>query len=141
MGTVVGSDYNTLCSAKVIAHGADRAEARPGSRRWLGPRPGAADNVRLCRFLLAQPEVISGDLDTGLLDRSVDSYTATPAPEGALVAVAMHRTEERWARVAANRRGPWDVPNGWRVGGRAEVWTRLDSGAGSEPVTVGSRDP
>ncbi|MBB0968236.1 acetyl/propionyl-CoA carboxylase subunit alpha, partial [Dietzia aerolata] len=51
--------------------------------------------------------------------------------------VAMHRTEERWARVPAARRGPWDVPNGWRVGGRAEVWTRLDRGAGSDAVTVG----
>ncbi|MBB1048503.1 acetyl-CoA carboxylase biotin carboxyl carrier protein subunit, partial [Dietzia cercidiphylli] len=41
--------------------------------------------------------------------------------------------------VPAARRGPWDVPNGWRVGGRAEVWTRLDSGPGSDAVTVGLR--
>ncbi|HHX84275.1 MAG TPA: acetyl/propionyl/methylcrotonyl-CoA carboxylase subunit alpha [Actinomycetales bacterium] len=138
VGTVVGSDYDPMLG-KVIAHGADRAEALSRLDAALAGTHvlGLRTNVDFCRFLLARPEVVAGDLDTGLLDRTVDDYVATPAPEGALVAVAMHRTEERWARVPASRRGPWDVPNGWRVGGRAEVWTRLDSGPGSDAVTVG----
>ena len=138
VGTVVGSDYDPMLG-KVIAHGADRAEALARLDAALAGTHvlGLRTNIDFCRFLLSRPEVIAGDLDTGLLDRSVDDYVATPAPEGALVAVAMHRTEERWARVPERRRGPWDVPNGWRIGGRAEVWTRLDPGAGSEAVTVG----
>ncbi|KAA0919173.1 acetyl/propionyl/methylcrotonyl-CoA carboxylase subunit alpha [Dietzia sp. ANT_WB102] len=138
VGTVVGSDYDPMLG-KVIAHGADRAEALARLDAALAGTQilGLRTNIDFCRFLLSRPEVIAGDLDTGLLDRSVDDYSATPAPEGALIAVAMHRTEERWARVPAQRRGPWDVPNGWRIGGRAEVWTRLDHGAGSVAVTVG----
>ncbi|MFN7243645.1 MAG: biotin/lipoyl-containing protein, partial [Dietzia cercidiphylli] len=140
VGTVVGSDYDPMLG-KVIAHGSDRAEALARLDAALAGTHvlGLRTNIDFCRFLLSQPEVVAGDLDTGLLDRTLDDYTATPAPEGALVAVAMHRTEERWARVPAARRGPWDVPNGWRVGGRAEVWTRLDSGPGSDAVTVGLR--
>ncbi|AVZ39973.1 MULTISPECIES: acetyl/propionyl/methylcrotonyl-CoA carboxylase subunit alpha [unclassified Dietzia] len=140
VGTVVGSDYDPMLG-KVIAHGTDRAEALARLDAALADTHvlGLRTNIDFCRFLLSQPEVVAGDLDTGLLDRTLDDYTATPAPEGALVAVAMHRTEERWARVPAARRGPWDVPNGWRVGGRAEVWTRLDSGPGSDAVTVGLR--
>ncbi|MBB1056981.1 ATP-grasp domain-containing protein, partial [Dietzia sp. B19] len=119
VGTVVGSDYDPMLG-KVIAHGTDRAEALARLDAALAGTHvlGLRTNIDFCRFLLSQPEVVAGDLDTGLLDRTLDNYTATPAPEGALVAVAMHRTEERWARVPAARRGPWDVPNGWRVGGR-----------------------
>lgn len=140
VGTIVGSDYDPMLG-KVIAHGADRAEALARLDAALAGTQilGLRTNIDFCRFLLSRPEVVAGDLDTGLLDRSVDGYVATPAPEGALVAVAMHRIEERWARVPASRRGPWDVPNGWRVGGRAEVWTRVDSGPGSDAVTVGLR--
>lgn len=138
VGTVVGSDYDPMLG-KVIAHGADRAEALSRLDAALAQNQilGLRTNIEFCRFLLSRPEVVSGDLDTGLLDRSMDDYTATPAPQGALIAVAMHRTEERWATVPANRRGPWDVPNGWRIGGRAEVWTRLDSGPGSQAMTIG----
>ncbi|HJC28415.1 MAG TPA: acetyl/propionyl/methylcrotonyl-CoA carboxylase subunit alpha [Candidatus Dietzia intestinipullorum] len=140
VGTVVGSDYDPMLG-KVIAHGADRTEALSRLDAALAGTHvlGLGTNIDFCRFLLSRPEVRAGDLDTGLLDRTFDDYAATPAPEGALVAVAMHRIEERWARVPAQRRSPWDVPNGWRVGERAEVWTRLDSGAGSEAVTIGLR--
>ena len=140
VGTVVGSDYDPML-CKVVAHGADRAEAIArldaalAGTRILGLRT----NVDFCRYLLARPEVRSGDLDTGLLDRTLEDFEATPPPEGALVAAAMARTEERWARVETGSRGPWDVPNGWRIGGRAEVWTRLDAGPGTRAVTVGLR--
>jgi len=139
VGTVVGSDYDPML-CKVIAHGADRAEALArldaalAGTRILGLRT----NIDFCRHLLARPEVRAGELDTGLLDRTLDDYRATPPPEGALVAAAMARTEERWARVSADRRGPWDQPNGWRIGGRAEVWTRL-AGPDGRAVTVGLR--
>ena len=39
---------------------------------------------------------VVGDLDTGLLDRTMDDYASTPPPPAALVAAAMSRTEDRW---------------------------------------------
>ncbi|MBB0967657.1 acetyl-CoA carboxylase biotin carboxylase subunit, partial [Dietzia aerolata] len=82
VGTVVGSDYDPMLG-KVIAHGADRAEALSRLDAALAGTHvlGLRTNVDFCRFLLARPEVVAGDLDTGLLDRSVDDYQATPAPE------------------------------------------------------------
>ena len=84
VGTVVGSDYDPMLG-KVIAHGADRAEALARLDAALARTHvlGLRTNVDFCRFLLSRPEVVAGDLDTGLLDRSVGDYAATPAPEGA----------------------------------------------------------
>ncbi|MDO5683242.1 MAG: biotin/lipoyl-containing protein, partial [Propionibacteriaceae bacterium] len=140
VGTVIGADYDPML-AKVIAHGADRAEALARLDAALAQTHvlGVRTNIEFCRFLLAQPEVRSGDLDTGLLDRVAPAYSPADPPRGALVAAAMHRTEARWARVPANRRSPWDIPNGWRLGRWAEVWTRLDHGPGTTAVTVGLR--
>ncbi|WP_432559403.1 biotin carboxylase N-terminal domain-containing protein [Granulicoccus sp. GXG6511] len=140
VGMVVGTDYDPML-AKVIAHGADRAEALARLDAALAQTHvlGVRTNIEFCRFLLARPEVQAGDLDTGLLDRVTPAYSPRTPPRGALVAAAMHRTEERWARVPVSRRSPWDIPNGWRLGAWAEVWTRLDHGPGTEAVTVGLR--
>ncbi len=139
-GTVVGSDYDPMLM-KVIAHGSDRAEAIARLRAALAGTAilGVRTNVDFCRYLLARPQVQAGDLDTGLLDRVAAGYSPTPPSRGALVAAAMFRTEQRWRRVPTERRSLWDVPGGWRIGGRAEVWTRLDNGPGTAPVTVGLR--
>src|SRR5699024_1540621 len=52
---------------------------------------------------------------------------------------APHRGPRGTRPGRAPRRSPGGVPTGWRVGARAEVWTRRDSGAGSEAVTIGLR--
>ncbi|WP_026927792.1 acetyl/propionyl/methylcrotonyl-CoA carboxylase subunit alpha [Granulicoccus phenolivorans] len=137
-GTEVGSHYDPML-AKVIAHAADRSQALRALDAALADTAviGLRTNIDFCRFLLNRPEVLAGDLDTGLLDRSVDSYTPTPAPVGALVAAAMSRTEARWAAVPKNHRSAWDIPNGWRIGERAPVYTRVDAGSGTAAVTVG----
>lgn len=138
VGTVVGSEYDPLL-AKVIAHGSDRAQAVQRLRAALAGTHvlGLATNADFCRFLLGRPEVVKGNLDTGLLDRAVGDYRPPAPTQGALVAAAMAHTEERWTRRAATDRSLWDVPNGWRVGRRAEVWTRLSGGP--HPVTIGLR--
>uniref|UniRef100_UPI0008381EC1 acetyl/propionyl/methylcrotonyl-CoA carboxylase subunit alpha n=2 Tax=Piscicoccus intestinalis TaxID=746033 RepID=UPI0008381EC1 len=138
-GTVVGSEYDPML-AKVIAHGRDRAQALARLDRALAGTHvlGLRTNVGFARYLLARPEVVAGDVDTGLLDRTMDDYASTPPPPAALVAAAMSRTEDRWRTVPRASRSLWDLPNGWRVGGRAQVWTRWAE-PGSAAVTVGLR--
>ncbi len=72
-GTVVGSDYDPML-AKVIAHADDRAAALRALDRALADTAvlGVATNIEFLRFLLADPDVVAGRLDTGLLDRRID---------------------------------------------------------------------
>ena len=71
-GTVVGSDYDPML-AKVIAHGGDRPSALRALDRALARTAvlGVTTNVEFLRFLLADPDVVAGRLDTGLLDRRI----------------------------------------------------------------------
>ncbi len=79
-GTVVGSDYDPMLS-KVIAHGADRGAAIAKLDRALGDIVllGVTSNIEFLRFLLADPDVAAGQLDTGLLDRRVADFHAAAA--------------------------------------------------------------
>ena len=79
-GTVVGSDYDPML-AKVIAHGGDRAAALRALDRALAETAvlGVATNIEFLRFLLADPDVAAGRLDTGLLDRPTPDFAAGAA--------------------------------------------------------------
>ena len=80
-GTVVGSDYDPML-AKVIAHGADRPAALRALDRALAETAvlGVTTNVEFLRFLLADPDVAAGRLDTGLLDRRTPDYVPAQQP-------------------------------------------------------------
>ncbi|MET0699741.1 MAG: biotin carboxylase N-terminal domain-containing protein, partial [Mycobacterium sp.] len=71
-GTDVGTDYDPML-AKVIAYGADRSAALRGLDRALAGTAvlGVVTNIEFLRFLLSDPDVVAGRLDTGLLDRRV----------------------------------------------------------------------
>ena len=79
-GTVVGSDYDPML-AKVIAHADDRPAALRALDRALADTAvlGVTTNVEFLRFLLADPDVVAGRLDTGLLDRRTTDFAACPA--------------------------------------------------------------
>jgi acetyl-CoA/propionyl-CoA carboxylase biotin carboxyl carrier protein len=113
-GVEVGGDYDPLL-AKVIAHGADRADALSRLDRALGELVvlGPATNVAYLRALLARPEVRAGELDTGLIERTA---IATPpvAPELPAVALAV-------LLGPSSSQDPWDLRDGWRVGEPAWV--------------------
>src|SRR5207249_496998 len=90
-GSVVGSDYDPML-AKVIAHGADRAEAL--GRLDVALRDtvllGVGTNTGFLRALLADPDVRDARLDTGLVGRRLADWTATDLPTDVLVAAAAH---------------------------------------------------
>jgi 3-methylcrotonyl-CoA carboxylase alpha subunit len=136
-GTVVGSDYDPLLS-KIIAHGADRAEALQRLDAALGRTVllGLGTNIGFLRALLADPDVRAGNLDTGLVGRRIAELAAADLPDdvvGVATGVALLDLEPRGAIV-----DPFDVPGGWRLGERA--WTtRRALAHGHEPVEVRSR--
>ncbi|MGW0764099.1 acetyl-CoA carboxylase biotin carboxylase subunit [Streptomyces sp. NPDC002676] len=116
-GTEVGSLYDPMLS-KVIAYGPDRATALRKLRAALAETVtlGVPTNAGFLRRLLAHPAVVSGELDTGLVERVVDDLVGTDVPEEVYEAAAAVRLEalkpapQGWT-------DPYSVPSGWRLGG------------------------
>jgi acetyl-CoA/propionyl-CoA carboxylase, biotin carboxylase, biotin carboxyl carrier protein len=133
-GMVVGSDYDPML-AKVVAHGADRAAALRALDRALADTAvlGVVTNVEFARFLLADPDVIAGRLDTGLLDRRAGDFAAASASDELFMAAAAFH----WLRLfPAPGADLWEVPSGWRVGDRAPVSIRLRAGERTDHVHI-----
>ncbi|CDO06047.1 acetyl/propionyl-CoA carboxylase subunit alpha [Mycolicibacterium cosmeticum] len=138
-GTVVGSDYDPML-AKIITHADDRSAALRGLDRALAQTAvlGVTTNIDFLRFLLDDPEVVAGQLDTGLLDRRLPDYTTTPATDEELIAAAAYRWLRQWAAADDNL---WSVPSGWRTGQRAPSVFRLQAGERVDHVRItGSPD-
>ncbi|MFF7854840.1 biotin carboxylase N-terminal domain-containing protein [Streptomyces sp. NPDC007904] len=116
-GTEVGSLYDPMLS-KVIAYGPDRATALRRLRAALADTVtlGVQTNAGFLRRLLAHPAVVSGDLDTGLVEREAEGLVPDGVPEEVYEAAAAVRLD------ALRPRGdgwtdPFSVPDGWRLGG------------------------
>ena len=133
-GTVVGSDYDPML-AKVITHGADRQQALRALDRALAETGvlGVTTNIDFLRFLLLDPDVERGFLDTGLLDRRVADYQAFEAGDDQLIAAAAQRWLTRWPATPGD---PWAVPSGWRTGAHAPTTLRLRSGTRTKHVSL-----
>jgi acetyl-CoA/propionyl-CoA carboxylase, biotin carboxylase, biotin carboxyl carrier protein len=133
-GMVVGSDYDPML-AKVVAHGADRAAALRTLDRALADTAvlGVVTNVEFARFLLADPDVTAGRLDTGLLDRRAGDFVAATATDDQFIAAAAFH----WLRLfPAPGADLWEVPSGWRVGANAPVSIRLRAGERTDHVHI-----
>ena len=125
-GMVIGSNYDPML-AKVVGLGADRAAALRTLDRALADTAvlGVVTNIEFARFLLADPDVSAGRLDTGLLDRRAGDFVATPPSDEQFIAAAAFH----WLRLfPAPGADLWEVPSGWRVGARAPVSIRLRAG-------------
>ncbi|MDK9500801.1 acetyl-CoA carboxylase biotin carboxylase subunit, partial [Streptomyces katrae] len=157
-GVPVGSTYDPMLS-KVIAYGPDRAAALRVLRGALADTVilGVQTNAGFLRRLLAHPDVVSGDMDTGLVERDLPSLLPEAVPAevyaaAALLASSPHPAPSRnrgsapgpAPRTPAGLDGggwvdPFDAANGWRLGG-TPAWTvhhfRLP---GEEPVALRSR--
>ena len=133
LGSIVGTGFDSLL-AKVIVHGADRAQAL--GRMELALRHfnvlGVTTTAGYLRRLLSDSEVRAGRIDTGLIER----FEPGPDPiddAGVAVAAAMLVLAER---RDMGPRSPFDRIDGWRLSGvRRPSWWRL-AVAGREPVEV-----
>lgn len=120
-GWVVPVDYDPLLS-KLIAHGADRAQALARLRRAVGEYVVLGIKTTLPFFarLLADPDFMAGQYDTGLVARMM----ATPAPrdpaaeELAALVAAVRAHRER--RVRSSPVLPAASGSAWRQAGLRE---------------------
>ncbi|WP_407705933.1 ATP-binding protein [Streptomyces yaizuensis] len=118
-GSEVTSVYDPML-AKVIVHAEDRPTALRRLRAALAETVtlGVPTNAGFLRGLLALPEVVAGDLDTGLVERVAGDLVADGVPEEVYAAAAALRLAA--LAPAADPAGwtdPFDVPSGWRLGG------------------------
>ncbi|MGH3268041.1 MAG: biotin/lipoyl-containing protein, partial [Trebonia sp.] len=157
-GMTVTSAYDPML-AKVAAWGPDRATALRRLDAALADTAvlGVTTNIAFLRTLLADPDVQAGRLDTTLAERVADGLappaasghsaaaspatgasSASPAPtareadaqrDEALAAAALARLLAR--EPVPGVVDPWDIPDGWRVGGRAWTKFRFAIGAGA----------
>jgi acetyl-CoA/propionyl-CoA carboxylase biotin carboxyl carrier protein len=130
--TVVGSDYDPML-AKVIAHAADRPGALRALDRALAGTAvlGVTTNIEFLRFLLADPDVVAGRLDTGLLDRRTTDFTAAQPGDDELITAAAYKWLRTWPAPVGNL---WEVPSGWRIGQHAPTVARLHGGERTDHV-------
>ncbi|MFJ2820827.1 biotin carboxylase N-terminal domain-containing protein [Streptomyces toxytricini] len=140
-GVDVGSTYDPMLS-KVIAYGPDRAAALRVLRGALADTVilGVQTNAGFLRRLLAHPDVVSGNMDTGLVERDLPGLLPDGVPPEVYAAAALLAREP--APDTAAGRGwadPFSAADGWRLGG-TPAWTvhhfRLP---GQDPVAVRTR--
>jgi acetyl-CoA/propionyl-CoA carboxylase biotin carboxyl carrier protein len=118
LGSEVSAHYDPML-AKVIAHGADRAQALERLDAALAATLvlGVDTNIDFLRTLLADPVVQAGEADTGLIDR-LPEPTASVPPADLLTAIAA-----RLAAADAVESGAaselWRARSGWRIGAHA----------------------
>ncbi len=138
-GVDVGSTYDPMLS-KVIAYGPDRAAALRTLRAALADTVilGVPTNTGFLRRLLAHPSVVSGDLDTGLVERDIAGLLPEGVPAEVYATAALLNSPAE-GREPAGWADPFAAADGWRLGG-TPAWTvhhlRLP---GQDPVEVRTR--
>jgi acetyl-CoA/propionyl-CoA carboxylase biotin carboxyl carrier protein len=152
-GMTVTSAYDPML-AKVAAWGPDRDTALRRLDAALADTAvlGVTTNTAFLRTLLADPDVQAGRLDTTLAERvAAQAPASVGVPDDVLAAGALARLLAR-EPVRADV-DPWDIPDGWRVGGRAWTTFRFAAGAGVDAevrvrglasaatVAIGDGDP
>ncbi|MBM6620522.1 biotin/lipoyl-binding protein [Micrococcaceae bacterium RIT802] len=112
-GSVITPDYDPML-AKVIAHGADRAQALARLDAALADTLvlGVQTNLEYLRALIAEPDVQAGRLDTTFIDRWGTQPRRVPTGEELQAIAARFLADEP---RATGRFGAWNG-DGWRMG-------------------------
>ncbi|MBX3567035.1 MAG: acetyl-CoA carboxylase biotin carboxylase subunit [Rhizobiaceae bacterium] len=123
--------------AKLIVHGADRAQALARLTGALDRSivMGVKTNIGFLRALASHPDVAAGAMDTGLIERELAALTAPSSPAGHDVAAAVAAV---LAREAAGRRdgGPWGQADGWMIAGERRRRVRFEADGASHEATL-----
>ncbi|MFK4595936.1 acetyl-CoA carboxylase biotin carboxylase subunit [Streptomyces pristinaespiralis] len=135
-GSEVGSLYDPMLS-KVIAYGPDRPTALRKLRAALADTVtlGVPTNAGFLRRLLAHPAVVSGEMDTGLVEREAEGLVPVGVPDEVYEAAAAVRAAALAPRPdGAGWTDPFSVPSGWRTGGEPAPLAFPLRVPGSDPV-------
>jgi 3-methylcrotonyl-CoA carboxylase alpha subunit len=121
-GDAVTPYYDALL-AKLIAWGGDRPQALGRLIEALGAFEigGVITNVAFLQALASHPQVASGEIDTGFIERELAALTvAKPsiAPLDLAAACAAALMREQSEQVVPALPSPWDRSDGWSVAGR-----------------------
>ena len=112
--------------------GTGRRRCARSTARWPTPRcSGVTTNIEFLRFLLADPDVVAGRLDTGLLDRRTPDFVPAQPGDDELIAAAAYKWLRGWPAPVGDL---WAVPSGWRMGERAPTTFRLHAGERTDHV-------
>ena len=128
-GDSVPAVYDSLL-AKLVVHGADRADAFTRLRAALAETAvfGLITNLPLLRALAADPEIAAGRYDTNTLDtRLPELIAAGTTPTSRALAAALGRV--RRDLFAPPCQGPWS-PDGFRGDGSRSLKFELVDAAG-----------
>ncbi|MFJ6440201.1 biotin carboxylase N-terminal domain-containing protein [Streptomyces sp. NPDC091649] len=139
-GVPVGSLYDPMLS-KVIAYGPDRASALRKLRAALADTVilGVPTNAGFLRRLLAHPDVVSGNLDTGLVEREAEGLVPDGVPDEVYAAAAAVRLDALAPTPdAGGWTDPFSVPSGWRTGGVPAPLVFPLRVPGADPVACGA---
>ena len=119
-GQRIVSDYDPMI-AKLIVTARDRQEAVALMRTALAGSavPGIVTNIGFLQTLLEMPEVVAGDLHTGLIDAMTEDDLAEAVDPAALQLAAAHVAAAEADRatdshIAGEPVGMWADGSGWR---------------------------
>lgn len=112
--------------AKVITHGPTReaALAKLALALEKSQAVGCTTNIAFLHRLATHAGFKQGDVDTGLIDRELESLTtATPPSQHALAIAAL--IELGFAEERTQSTDPWDTLTGWRQWSEAKQFAHL----------------
>jgi len=135
-GDQVSMHYDPMI-AKLIVHGPDRASAR---RRLIAALAetfvaGPTTNLAFLQALAASSAYADAAIDTGLLDRDLGSVIQPPAIGEDTLALAAAVWMDLSDRASASA-GPWERPDGWRIGQPAARSIDLELGDRRQQIEV-----
>ncbi|MGO1440889.1 MAG: acetyl/propionyl/methylcrotonyl-CoA carboxylase subunit alpha [Brevibacterium yomogidense] len=126
-GQRIVSDYDPMI-AKLIVTARDRQEAVALMRTALAGSavPGIVTNIGFLQTLMEMPEVVAGDLHTGLIDAMTEDDLAEAVDPAALQLAAAHVTTAEARRatdshIAGEPVGMWADGSGWRSAAAART--------------------
>jgi 3-methylcrotonyl-CoA carboxylase alpha subunit len=140
VGDAVTPYYDALL-AKLVAFGADRPQALARLIEAVGAFEiaGVTTNLAFLKSLLAHPQVVAGEIDTGFIERELSALTK-PKPTiasldlaAACVAVLIREEQEQPAEEDPS---PWDRTDGWTIGGRRSRRLGFRHGAERSEATL-----
>jgi propionyl-CoA carboxylase alpha chain len=140
-GSVVGTHYDAML-AKVVAHGANRAEAslRLADALARARLHGVTTNRDLLVRLLRSPAWLTGDVDTGFFERHDPARLGRPLTDDVEWAVELHAVAAALAAQAARRASAQPaVPSGFRTVPTAPQQVAYDTGSRTVEVRYAFR--